>query len=145
MESVSNRIGKIAENFIYDYLDNKGKDVYVCRFVDTYDANKGRWGDPSQKKVLIRRRPCDFMLVTNGVTYFCEVKATTNSKGLTSSLFSQQVAERTRIQAAGGLYIYFIYSVEKKKWYWVTSTTLKTNATWEALETFSIDFPPVPL
>lgn len=145
MESTSNRIGKLAENFIYDYLDNNSKNLYVCRFVDTYDANKGRWGDPSQKKVIIRRRPCDFMLVVNGHTYFCEVKATTNKQGLTSSLFSQQIAERTRILSAGGEYIYLIYSVENKQWYWINSRKLDTSAKWGELSFFVIDFPPVPL
>lgn len=144
MESTSNRLGKVAEKFIFNYLDNYGKRIYVSRFIDTYDANKGRWGDPSQKKVKIDRRPCDFILVIDGVTYFCEVKATANKRGLKSSLFSQQKAERTRILAAGGLYIYFIYSLEKEKWYWIASSKLDANAKWEDLEPFVVDFPKVP-
>lgn len=143
MESTSNRIGKIAEKFILKYLeDHGGEDIYVCRLIDTYDANAGRWGDSSQKKVIVKRRPCDAILIIDGTTYFCEIKATTNKTGITSSLFSQQTAERTRIKKAGGRYIYLVYSVAKEKWYWVNEPA---TAAWESLEFFSCSFPKVPL
>ena len=137
-------IGKKAEKFIINYLESLGKYVYVARFADTYDANKGRWGDPTQKKTIITRRPCDFMLIYGRDSYFCEVKATTNTKGLTSSLFKEQVAERTRILKAGGRYLYLIYSAFTKYWYWIEAPDLDENAMWDQLEPYSVpNFPEV--
>lgn len=57
----------------------KSKYIYVARFSDTYDANKGRWGT-GQKKVVLPRKPCDIMLIMNGITYFCEIKTSTSKK-----------------------------------------------------------------
>lgn len=137
--------GKKAETFILDYLDSLGKYVYVKRFIDTYDANKGRWGDPTQKKVPIPRRPCDAMLIYKGDTYFCEVKSTISETGLSSSLFSEQKPERTQIVKAGGSYLYIIYSYFKEQWYWIPFNFLNENAKWCELEKFKVDFPKVPL
>lgn len=129
-----NALGKKAEDTLFDYFDSLGKYVYVARLADTYDANKGRWGDPTQKKVFIPRRPCDFMLIYGGITCFCEVKATADEKGINSKLFKKQIAERTRILKAGGTYTYFIYSGFKKCWYCILAEDLKGNETWEELE-----------
>lgn len=139
-----NALGKKAEKFIIKYLEGLGKYVYVARFADTYDANKGRWGDPTQKKTIITRRPCDCMLIWKGTTYFCEIKATTNKKGLTPSLFKEQVAERTRITRANGNYLYLVYSDFTKSWYWIDSYDLDENATWSELEPLIMpEFPEV--
>lgn len=138
------QIGKVAESFIIDWLSKRDKYTYVARFADTYDANKGRWGT-NQKKVVLPRKPCDMMLVMNGITYFCEVKASTDKKGLTSGLFSTQVSERTRINKAGGNYAYLIYSVDREKWYFINYIDLVSDDTWDDLENFSVDFPKVPL
>ena len=137
-------LGKKAEKFILDYLKNRDKYTYVARFVDTYDANKGRWGDSTQKKTKVERRPCDAMLILDGVTYFCEVKATTNEIGVQSGLFSKQKAERTRIMKASGNYLYLIYSYHLKQWYKVPASQLNENANWFELSDFKIDFPKVP-
>lgn len=136
-------IGKKAEKFIINWLEKLNKFVYVARFADTYDANKGRWGDPTQKKTVITRKPCDIMLIMDGETYFCEIKATANEKGLTPSLFKEQVAERTRILKARGQYLYLIYSYATKKWYWILAEDLIENATWKDLIYYEIDFPEV--
>lgn len=138
-------LGKKAEKFILDYLDNLNKRVYVARFVDTYDANKGRWGDPSQKKAIVERRPCDAMLIINGKTYFCEVKATTNKTGIYSGLFTKQKGERKRIINAGGSYLYLIYSYALEQWYSVVYPDLNENANWFELEEFKVDLPKVPI
>ena len=137
--------GKKAESFIIDYLDSLGKYVYVKRLADTHDANKGRWGDSTQKKVIIPKRPCDAMLIYRGDTYFCEVKSTISQTGLSSNLFSEQKPERIRIVKAGGSYLYLIYSYFKEQWYWIPSEFLNENAKWCELEKFKVDFPKVPL
>lgn len=136
--------GKKAEKFILNYLDKLNKDTYVARFVDTYDANKGRWG--SKDLVAIEERPCDAVLIYGGKTYFCEVKSTTNLSGLTSALFNKRGQKKSRIRVtyAGGSYIYLIYSYAKQQWYWVPYTDLKETANWYELEPFKVDFPRVP-
>lgn len=136
--------GKKAEDFILDYLANKSKTIYVARFSDTYDANKGRWGNPLMKKVFLKRKPSDAVVTINGITYYVEIKSTHSTKGITSGLFSQQKGERIRIENAGGYYVYLIYSFHTQKWYWVFSTQLKENSKWSEMEKFFIDFPKVP-
>lgn len=137
-------LGKKAENFIIDYLRNRDKKTYAVRFVDTYDANKGRWGKKGQTIVSVERRPCDAMLIADGITYFCEVKATSDPVGVNSALFSKQKAERLRITNAGGSYLYLIYSYAYKQWYWVPYLDLNPNASWGELIEYKIDFPKVP-
>lgn len=139
-------LGKYAEKFILNYLANRDKNTYVARFVDTYDANKGRWGDSTQKKVIVEERPCDAMLIYDGITYFCEVKSTESKIGVSPSLFKKkgQKAARLRITNAGGSYLYLIYSYALEQWYWVTYLDLNENANWFELENFKIDFPKVP-
>ena len=138
------QVGKIAEEFIIDWLSNRDKRTYVARFADTYDANVGRWGT-NQKKVVLPRKPSDIMLIMNGVTYFCEIKTSTNPKKISAGLFSTQRAERTRIEKAGGNYAYLIYSTVKEGWYFVPSLDLEENSLWEQLDVFYVDFPKVPL
>ena len=137
--------GKKAEKFILDYLDKRDKYTYVARFVDTYDANKGRWGDATQKKVIVEERPCDAMLIDGGVTYFLEVKSTSDKVGISSNLFSKQKAARIRITKAGGSYLYLIYSYFYEQWYRVPYSELNENANWFELEKFKVDFPKVPI
>jgi hypothetical protein len=142
--------GKRAEKFLIDHLNSIGKDVYAVRFVDTYDANKGRWGNPAQKKVVIARRPSDAILVIEGLTVFIEVKCTESKTGVTPALFSEQVAERTRIENAGGDYAYFIYSRFLHKWYFISSWKLAEHnykVSWKELDNLVVGectVPPVP-
>lgn len=137
-------LGKKAEKFIIDYLKNRDKKTYAVRFVDTYDANKGRWGKEGQTLVTVEGRPCDAMLIADGITYFCEVKATSDKVGIKSSLFQKQKANRKRILNAGGSYLYLIYSYAYQQWYWVPALDLNENASWGELYNFRIDFPKVP-
>lgn len=142
-EITPSQAGKIAEEFIIKYLSNRDKHTYICRFADTYDANKGRWGDPNQKKVIIPKRPCDVMLIDGGKTYFCEIKTSCSERGLTRSLFSQQSPERTRILKAGGNYAYLIYSVVRENWYFIPAELLDEMANWGELTGFCTTYPEV--
>jgi hypothetical protein len=141
--------GKRAEKFILDYFNNFSKDIYITRFADTYDANRGRWGNPNQKKVIITRRPSDAIMVCGGITSFVEIKCTENKTGIIPTLFSEQTAERTRIKAAGGRYVYFIYSRFLKTWYAIETEELAENGfklSWEQLKEMGAELrvPPVP-
>ena len=138
-------MGKKAESFILDWLSKRDKWTYVARFSDNYDANKGRWGKGGV--VNLGRKPSDAILIVNGITYFLEIKTTTNQKGLTPSLFKTQESERTRIMAAGGHYAYLIYSVYRKRWYFKDAEFLVPTDTWDMLEEDHCccsTFPEVP-
>lgn len=138
-------MGKIAESFILDWLSKRDKWTYVARFSDNYDANKGRWGKGDV--VNLGRKPSDAIVILGGVTYFLEVKTTTNEKGLTSALFKSQVGERERILKAGGNYAYLIYSVVRKRWYLKMAEYLVPTDTWDDLEEdccWCSSFPEVP-
>ena len=138
-------MGKIAESFILDWLSKRDKWTYVARFSDNYDANKGRWGKGGV--VNLGRKPSDAIAILGGVTYFLEIKTTTNEKGLTSALFKSQVGERERILKAGGNYAYLIYSVVRKRWYLKMAEYLVPTDTWDDLEEdccWCSSFPEVP-
>lgn len=137
-------LGKKAEKFILNYLANRDKKTYVARFVDTYDANRGRWGKQGQTLVAVEKRPCDAMLIYGGITYFCEVKSTSSPVGLSPSLFKSQRGVRERIAKAEGSYLYLIYSYSQEQWYWVPYLDLNENANWYELNNFKVDFPKVP-
>ena len=137
-------MGKKAESFILDWLSKRDKWTYVARFSDNYDANKGRWG---KGIVNVGRKPSDAVAIFGGVTYFLEIKTTTNEKGLTPSLFKSQIGERERILKAGGNYAYLIYSVVRKRWYFKTAECLVPTDTWDDLEEdrcWCSSFPEVP-
>lgn len=138
-------MGKKAESFIIDWLSKRDKWTYIARFSDNYDANKGRWGKGNL--VNLGKKPSDVIAVFSGVTYFLEIKTTTNPDGLTPSLFKTQASERTRIITAGGHYAYLIYSVARKRWYFKDAEFLVPNDTWEELEEdgcWCKSFPEVP-
>lgn len=138
-------MGKKAESFILDWLSKRDKWTYVARFSDNYDANKGRWG--KSKVVNVGKKPSDAVAIFSGITYFLEIKATTNVKGLTPSLFKTQEGERTRIINAGGHYAYLVYSIVRKRWYFIDAEILVPTDTWEDLETdrcWCESFPEVP-
>lgn len=138
-------MGKRAESFILDWLSKRDKWTYVARFSDNYDANKGRWGKGGV--VNLGRKPSDAIAIFSGVTYFLEIKTTTNEKGLTPSLFKSQISERERILKAGGNYAYLIYSVVRKRWYLKTAEYLVPTDTWDDLEEdccWCSSFPEVP-
>lgn len=138
-------MGKIAESFILDWLSKRDKWTYVARFSDNYDANKGRWGKGGV--VNLGRKPSDAIAILGGVTYFLEIKATTNEKGLTSALFKSQIGERERILKTGGNYAYLIYSVVRKRWYLKMAEYLVPTDTWDDLEEdccWCSSFPEVP-
>ena len=138
-------MGKKAESFILDWLSKRDKWTYIARFSDNYDANKGRWGKGGV--VNVGRKPSDAIAILGGVTWFLEVKTTTNEKGLTSSLFKTQAGERDRILKAGGHYAYLIYSVYRRRWYLKNAEFLVPTDTWEELEEdgcWCKNFPEVP-
>lgn len=138
-------MGKRAESFILDWLSKRDKWTYVARFSDNYDANKGRWGKGGV--VNLGRKPSDAIAILGGVTYFLEIKTTTNEKGLTPSLFKSQISERERILKAGGNYAYLIYSVVRKRWYLKMAEYLVPTDTWDDLEEdccWCSSFPEVP-
>lgn len=133
----------VVEKTFENYMNSLGKGTYIVRFPDTKEVNSLLWHTGICKKVILPRRPSDFLVTEKGHTYYAEIKSTANPKGLTSNLFSQQKGERTRILAAGGDYVYFIYNIQSMKWYKVPARELNENAKWVELTKFIVDIPKV--
>lgn len=126
-----------AEDIVYNYFSSK-KDSYITRLTDTHDINAQlrRFGE--RPIVLGKKRESDFIVIEDGVTYFAEVKCTTNVRGVTKSLFSSQEGKRNRILRASGLYHYFIYSTVREQWYMVPAVVIaeNPNRTWDELKIY---------
>ncbi len=126
-----------AEDIVYNYFSSR-KDSYITRLKDTHDINAQlrRFGE--RPIILGKKRESDFIVIEDGITYFAEVKCTTNVKGVTKSLFSSQEGKRNRILRANGSYHYFIYSTVREQWYMVPAVVIaeNPNRTWEELKLY---------
>lgn len=131
-----------AENVVLDYFKSS-KDCCAFRLNDTRDINAQlkRFGT-NKPMVYAHSKPSDIIIVERGSTYFAEVKSTENLKGITKSLFSQQVGSRERILRSGGEYYYFIYSLVKARWYKVPGSIIAENAnrTWDELAVYVVRY-----
>lgn len=128
-----------AEKIVYDYFGSS-KDSYITRLSDTHDINAQlrRFGE--KPIVLGKKRESDFIIVQNGLTYFAEVKCTSNIRGVTKSLFESQEGKRNRILRVGGNYQYFIYSTVREQWYIVPGSVFyeNPNRSWEDLKYYKV-------
>lgn len=131
-----------AEKAVYKYFSEE-KGSFIYRFSDTHDVNAQlkRFGE-NKKMVFTEKKPSDFLVVFHGRMFFAEVKSTENVKGVTSSLFKEQVGLRNRIVKASGAYFYFIYSIFNKKWYVVPAFEIMSNPNrkWEQLKYYEVDY-----
>ena len=131
-----------AEDEFY-HAFNQGKELYCHRFLDTRDTTRvvNQRGDLFGRKVTVKvpPQPADFIVVTKRGTYFADVKTTTSTRGISSSLFSQQKAHKIKILNAGGLYFFFIKRLQTGQWYMLPGSFDNLNAKWEDLEKFRVD------
>lgn len=139
---VKNNEWESAEDEFYQAF-NSHKDVYCHRFLDTRDATRvvNQRKDLFGKKVMVKvpKQPADFIVIDNGVTYFADVKTTTSTKGISSSLFRQQRASKLKITNAGGRYFFYVKRLETGQWYMLSSSFDNLNAKWEDLEKAKVD------
>lgn len=136
------RYWKQAEATVYKYFSEK-KGSFIHRFIDTHDINAqlNRFKD-DKPIIYTEKKPSDFIVIEDGITFFAEVKSTENVKGVTSALFKEQEGMRKRILKVNGLYFYFIYSLFNKCWYKVPGEIIeeKENRKWEELEQYKVDY-----
>lgn len=133
---------KKAEATVYKYFAEK-KGSFIHRFIDTHDINAqlNRFKD-GKAIIYTEKKPSDFIIVEDGITYFAEVKSTENIRGVTSALFAEQDGMRKRVLKANGLYFYFIYSIHNQKWYKVPGFEIeeKPNQKWEEIANYEVDY-----
>lgn len=136
------RAWEVAEDEFYKAF-NQGKDRYCHRFLDTRDATRvvNRREDLFGRKVVLAvpPQPSDFIVIWHGNTYFVDVKATSSEKGISSSLFKQQKAQKTKILNAGGKYFFFVNRITTCEWYMIPGDFKNLNAKWKDLEEFKVD------
>ena len=119
-----------------------GKNLFIHRFPDSKDVSRRQYNNPNKfgpRLTLIPPQPSDFICTLNGDTFYAEVKATSNTKGIYTGLFTQQKNARTRIRAASGRYLYFVKNLNTGIWYKFWIEEVNPNSTWENLQTFIFD------
>lgn len=106
--------GKPSEKIWEDSFARQGKRAFTHRFVDAAEI-KGKTGKVA---VGASPQPSDFLLVNNGLTFFCEVKSTQNETSFPFSMLrTTQSAMAKMILAAGGGYRIYIHSLALDQWF----------------------------
>lgn len=136
--------GKPAEEAFDSYWASVGKLATVYDFEDASDL----FGQ-NKKLVRSREKPCDRILIFDGIVSFCEVKSTHDK---TSFSFGQlqrgQINYATKITAARGRYDIYVWSYATRHWYvlpWVKVAELKaagrSSIKWTELEQYKVQMP----
>ena len=116
---------KQAESDFESFMNARGKKAYVHRLTDTAQA-KATGG----KKAFVVNQPSDYLGVLDGLTFFGEVKSSTNRTSFPySNIKKTQLAHARRIIMAGGSYLFFIKSYALDKWYIVPAQFIINNKT----------------
>ena len=138
---------KKCEKIVFDYY-NRNKETVCTRFIDSADINRESYKRGAQFTVTGISQPSDLLVTDNGFTFYAEVKCTENPRGLTQGLLKRQAGSRRRILAAGGAYLYYVYSLAKKTWYEIPGEIIqecvKGTIAWERLSGFAIEFLEKP-
>lgn len=129
---------KQCEKVVFEHFNNDfGKNSVAYRFTDSADINRQSYKKGVRFVVTEVTNPSDFIVTCNGVTFFAEVKCTSDEKGVKPTLLKQQGGSRRRITAAGGEFLYFIYSAHHKEWYKVHASDFidkNKTVTWDELK-----------
>lgn len=118
---------------------NKGKYSYCHRFPDSLDATRSNYKNPNARFVSLPPQPSDFIVCYGGFVFFAEVKSTNSTRGISSSLFKKQAAQKLKILNAGGVYYFFVKRLETGQWYRIPGSYPNLNAKWSELENFLFD------
>ncbi len=128
---------KQAEKEFEGFFKALGKKAYFHRLTDTAAA-KATGG----KQAFVVAQPSDYVGVLQSVTFFGEVKSSTNPTSFPySNIKKNQLAQARRIIMAGGHYLFFIKSYALDKWYLVPAQVVINNQTsksskWTDLEPY---------
>jgi penicillin-binding protein-related factor A (putative recombinase) len=112
-----------AETDFEDALDALGKSAYYHRLTDASDI-KGLTGQVSNQAC----QPSDYIVVVRGVTYFAEVKSTSDATAFRFSLLRpSQSAHALRITRAGGQHTVWVKHVPSARWFKVPYTQIEAT------------------
>lgn len=131
---------QIAEDEFQKFWDQFGKRAYVFAFHDTREA----MGATGSRRVFTTQHPSDFLVVHEGNMFYAEVKSCSNTTSFPlSAIQPGQMAAAKQVQAAGGIYLFFIKNEVTQKWYkvpagvFVAISNLGTKSIrWEDLKEF---------
>lgn len=91
-----------------------GKEHFVYKFEDA----RAVMGALKSRKVFVQGRPSDYLVTSNGVTFFAEVKSCENSTSFAfSNIQKAQWKCAIRMVAAKGLYFFYIRREPERIWY----------------------------
>jgi penicillin-binding protein-related factor A (putative recombinase) len=118
----------------------KGKSSFVYQFEDTREA----MGISRSKRVFTKARPSDYLVTSDGVTFFAEVKS--NSDAVSFALSGIQIGQWNccrRVVAAKGGYFFFIRNENDGQWYRIPAIFFVTlqdsnvkSVKWSLIEEF---------
>lgn len=130
---------KDVEKAFESFFDHYGKEAAVFRLSDTAMAKANGGG-------FVAAQPSDYIVLLQGQWFFAEVKSSQDQRAFHfKNIRKGQIAASRRTVAAGGTYLFFVYSFELEQWYCVPAqivhTTLrqKKSMTWQELEAFRYD------
>lgn len=127
------------------------KKAFLYAFEDTREAQK----TGGSRRIWTKARPSDYLATVNGVTFFAEVKSTSNKTAFPFSMikpFQWECAISTTM--VGGIYLFFIRSEMTKIWYKVPASFMieslnnnRKSLKWEELAPYvyqppAVDGPP---
>lgn len=132
--------GKSSEAAFENCLTNLyGKKVYIHRLQDAaalYGLNA--------RAVKVGTQPSDYVVTVKGLTFYAEVKSSSN---LTSFPFScikaHQLTAARRVRMAGGRYYFFIRNINTDNFYMLDSQTvdrvskLRSSMLWSEMEVWT--------
>ena len=98
---------EIAEKEFEQFFSKLGKEAFVHRLTDTRAARN-----------FVAAQPSDYLVVSQGDTFFCEVKTSKSSTSFSHhNIQPKQLASARRVIKAGGSYLFFIKSLALGKWF----------------------------
>lgn len=138
---------KKCEKIVFDYY-NRNKETVCTRFIDSADINRESYKRGVRFAPTGISQPADLLVTDKGETFYVEVKCTENTRGITQSLVKQQVGSRHRILRAGGVYVYYVYSLARRSWYEIPGDVIeewdKGTIYWQEIEDYEINFLEKP-
>lgn len=106
--------GKSSEEIFLKCMEDLG--IFVYRFQDLYDAKKlGK---------VANRKPSDFLITSNGVTAFAEVKSTNKNSFSFSNIQPEQWRTAILQTRNGGQYIFYLHFLTVDRWFKVPARTI---------------------
>ena len=106
--------GKGSEAYFERYWAEMGKEAHLHRLLDLAHVR----GLNPQVKLNFPAQPADYILTYGGYTIYCEVKSCSDKTAFPfKQIGKSQWAAATRVDAAGGLYVFYVHRVETDEWF----------------------------